>query len=235
MSENYRFLTVAALKCPGLVSFPIDETHHAASVLRLAVGAKIVAFDGMGRYGPAVVNEMKRDSFTAQVVEVREEPELKPNLTIACAIPKGKRLQTLVEKCVETGVDRIQPILTVRGVAKGEGSPDKWRRWIIEAAKQCRRARLPSITSPITLGAALCEAKDSGSDIRFADRAGQGEPSLSCGHAWVFIGPEGGFADGELAAMRHAGAAPFKLGPLIMRIETAAVAACVLIRRNASF
>ncbi|MCC8190002.1 MAG: 16S rRNA (uracil(1498)-N(3))-methyltransferase [Planctomycetes bacterium] len=235
MATPPRFLLDQPLTGPGEYVLGRLEAHHARQVLRLGRGDAVVVFDGRGGAAEAEITGGGRGELVVTVTEVRtgERPPLR--LTVATAIPKGKRWQMLVEKCTELGVDRIQPLLTERSVARGEGDGEKWRRWVVEAAKQCRRLWLPEVASPISLADFLHRSREDGARLVVADPGGEAPaavlPSPPPALAFaIVIGPEGGLTDAEVAACRAAGARLVRLGPFVLRVETAAAAACALIR-----
>ncbi len=235
MPRAPRFLLDEKLSSPGVYALNRQESHHAATVLRLRVGDEAVLFDGSGNYGEAIIELVDRDVVRARIDEVRTEPHLPLMVTLATAIPKGKRWQALVEKCTELGVDRIIPIHTGQSVAKGEGDPEKWRRWMVEAAKQSRRARIPEIVEPCSVQEALALAKRENSLLFVADPQGRslrshGEDLSHVVRVMALIGPEGGFTGEESALFKHYGARPVKLSSYILRVETAAAVICALIR-----
>ncbi len=235
MPKQPRFLLDDELSGPGEYVLNRMESHHAASVLRLRAGDAMVVFDGMGKYADALVEKADREAMRVKVEAVSAEPHMPLILTIATAIPKGKRWQALVEKCTELGVDRIIPLHTERSVAKGEGDANRWRRWMIEAAKQSRRAWIPEIIEPVPVQDAIAIAVAEESLLLYAD--GQGDSPRAYKdlleqnlRVMVFIGPEGGFTQTEMEVFRQAGASPLSLSHHILRVETAAVAVCALIR-----
>lgn len=137
-------------------------------------------------------------------------------------------MEWLVEKTVEAGVARIFPIAADRSVRKetGENSLRRWRRSAVEAAKQCGRADVPEVAEPMELSEAALRAGD-GVRIVATPGASARIPDLAAGasRVIVFVGPEGGFAPGEQAEIERLGARPCDLGPLVLRVETAAVVA----------
>jgi 16S rRNA (uracil1498-N3)-methyltransferase len=164
---------------------------------------------------------------------VENLPEQKPHLVIATAIPKGKRWQMLVEKCTELGVSEIQPLVCRYSVVEGQGDPGKWERWAVEAAKQCRRAYLPQIKAPVTLPDFLTRHFEGPCLLA----SPQGDPMMMWGgqidraeDTAFIIGPEAGLTEEEEAACYEASYAPVRFAPHILRIETAAIAACALAR-----
>ncbi|MDR1611268.1 MAG: 16S rRNA (uracil(1498)-N(3))-methyltransferase [Planctomycetota bacterium] len=235
MAEPHRFLASEPLLAPGEYALGPEESHHAFRVMRMAAGDAITLFDGFGRYGAAAISLADRDRVTARITEILEDSRPRVHLTIATAMPKGKRWQVLVEKCTELGVDRILPLLLDRSVAKGEGDPARWRRWAIEAAKQSRRARLPEILEPGTLAAAIALAEREAAALFVGSPGGESPkayaaPLAASGKALIVIGPEGGLSEREREWCGRAAAAEIRLSPFALRIETAAAAACTLIR-----
>jgi 16S rRNA (uracil1498-N3)-methyltransferase len=168
-----------------------------------------------------------------RITRLRRAEPVRPLLTVATAVPKGKRWQQLVEKCTELGASRIRPVRFRQSVAEGGSDPAKWRRWAVEAAKQCGRAWLPEVPAPVDLGAFLGEA-DAGVAYVCDPR---GEPLLKfAAHmgvaeaVTVLVGPEAGLMPEEAELCREHGLAPLRLGPHVLRIETAAQAACAAVR-----
>ena len=230
-----RFLLDEPMTGPGEYVLGRQESHHAVNVLRCRCDDAIVVFDGRGNYAEAIITDAGRNAVRVRVDGVHREEHLPLTLTIASAIPKGKRWQLLVEKCTELGADRILPLLSERSVAKGEGDAEKWRRWAVEAAKQSRRAWIPEISEPMALAEILAVAKRENALLFVADAGGESPASFQGmpGHAsraTVLIGPEGGFTAEEMAGVSAHGAKPIRLSPFILRIETAAAAACAVFR-----
>lgn len=231
-----RFLLEQELTGPGKYALGAEDSHHAAGVLRLGAGDAIVVFDGFGRYADAVIESADGKCVLVTVDGVYEEAHLPLKLTLATAIPKGKRWQILIEKCTELGVDCILPMLTERSVAKGEGDDGKWRRWIIEAAKQSRRSRLPEIGRPVRLADMPRIARERRAMLLAADPEGENPVAYRgmlehAGEVVVMIGPEGGFERKELEECKRHGAKTIRLSPFNLRVETAAAAVCAIIRQ----
>lgn len=223
----------------GLFDLPKDEVQHIGRVLRLKVGSPLIAFDGRGRAVRCQVASLDRRRGQASILEELNEPEtVLSNLTIAVAPAKGKRMAFLIEKLTELGVGRIQALETEFGQmsrAQIDKERESWLRKSIEASKQCGRFLLPDIPEPKT-PAQLCEALEG--------RAFIGSPKKSDTGIWatlssleakdgpftVFIGPEGGFSEAEIALLRGRMVEDLCLGDLILRIETAAIALAGLFR-----
>jgi 16S rRNA (uracil1498-N3)-methyltransferase len=204
----------------GWVAPPVLADHdryHLERVLRVRRGEPLTVSDGKGawrpcRYGP-VVEASGPVGFTAKA---------SPNLTVGFSIPKGDRPELIVQKLTELGIDRIVALHAERSVVRWDGDRAsrhlrRLRRVAREAAMQARRAWLPEVEGPLDVavlaasaGAATCEP-------------GGGPPTLEC--PVLLVGPEGGWSHGEavLTARKVA------LGPHVLRVETAALSAGVLL------
>jgi 16S rRNA (uracil1498-N3)-methyltransferase len=211
-------VVVSSLEAPALEA---ADAHHLARVLRLRDGELVTVTDGAGRWRRCrwIRGGLEPDGPT-QVVARAE-----PSITIGFAPAKGDRPEWTVQKLTEIGVDRIVPLRTARSVVRWEGARagqavDRLRRVAREAAMQARRCRLPEVAD-VAAPAMVPDA--------VLAEPGGGPPSLE--HPVVLIGPEGGWSEEELAAAPGTVA----VGALILRSETAAVAAAVLLaaRRNA--
>ncbi len=152
--------------------------------------------------------------------------EAVPDLTLAFAPIKKGRVDWLVEKAVELGVARLEPVITQRTIVD-KLNLERIRAHIVEAAEQCGRTALASIAEPVKFEAFL-RSIDPARPLYFADETG-GEPAASAfapGGATIFTGPEGGFTPDERDAIRALpNATAISLGPRILRAETAALAA----------
>lgn len=215
------------------------EFHHARNVLRVHPGDEVELFDGQGRYAAGTVMEMAKDRLVVSAGSVVVEPAGEFGITLAMAIPKlsSSGQECLVFHGTEIGIDRFWPIVSDRSSVRRVGL-DKWRRWSIEACKQCGRNRLPQFAEPVRLGAALAGLDEF--DLRIY---GSASGSSGCDfsqvagnwqNAIVFVGPEGGFTDDEIRELEDHAVGPIRIGRNVLRIETAAVAlASALIGRRA--
>lgn len=196
-----------------------DAVHHLLRVLRLREGESVTVTDGRGRWRPCAVSGAGLEPVGAsRFVAARPSP-----LTIAVAPPKGERLEWLVAKCTEVGIDRIVLLDAERSVVRWNGERavrqvERLRRVASEASMQSRRVRLPEISGPapsadvLPLAAvAELEGDDIGPDV-----------------TTIAIGPEGGWSPGELTKAARV----VSLGEQVLRVETAAVAAAVLMTRS---
>lgn len=208
---------VADLGAPVLDA---GDHHHLTRVLRLRPGDRLTVSDGAGRWRacrlPADGPALEYDGA------VEETPAPDPPITVAFALTKGDRPEWVVQKLTEAGVDRIVPFVAARSVvrwdaAKTARQAERFAVVAREAAMQCRRVRLPEVSPPVTFAQATVLP-----GATLADRAGAA-PSLA--RPTVLVGPEGGWSDEE----RACGLRAVALAPLVLRAETAAVAAGVLL------
>jgi 16S rRNA (uracil1498-N3)-methyltransferase len=205
-----------------------DDGHHLARARRLRAGEGVTAADGRGRWRGYVVAAVQGRSLSlAATGEARLEPELLPPLAVAFALTKGVKPETVVRQLTELGVDAVLPVVGDRSVARpGEGGDRvvaRLQRVAREAAMQCRRARVPQISSPTPLLELVGLP-----GLVVAERGGAATLPDGGGAGWtVLVGPEGGFSPSEAAAL---GSAPrLALGAHVLRSETAAVAAAAVL------
>lgn len=214
------------------------EAHHAANVLRLKAGERVVALDGQGSELGCTVKQVSKRGVTLAVYQRITVPPLPYQLTLVQAIPKGKTMETIVQKAAELGAWKVVPVLTDRTVTqidedRSESKVEKWKWIAIDAIKQCGSTWLPIIGEPIkpaqylatgdrtelTLIASLQSgAKHPRAQFReFQQERGRAPKSIS-----VWVGPEGDFTPAEVNSVLSSGALPITLGPLVLRSETAA-------------
>jgi len=204
-----------------------DEARHLARVLRCRIGDTVVAFDGSGVEWPAVVAAIGRDEVALDVGDAVERPGPAVAVTIAVALPKGERQKWLVEKLTELGVARLVPLVTRRGVAEATPAAcDRLRRGVIEAAKQCGRNTLMEIDPPRSI-ADLVALRPPETRLVVADPGAPPLAGAAAAAAIGLVGPEGGFAPEELAAIEAGGGTCAGLGPHVLRVETAAIVLAV--------
>jgi 16S rRNA (uracil1498-N3)-methyltransferase len=215
------------------------EAHHALHVLRLKRGELVTVLDGVGNEFLCAVENSSRHAVTLSVSLKNFTPPLPCSITLLQAVPKGKIIESVIQKAVELGARRIVPLLTERVVTQlddrdAADKRTKWQQVAIEAIKQCGAAWLPEIEAPMTIEQFL--ARKEKFDLSLVGslqgerrhpreclsgfQAKHGRLPQSVG---VWIGPEGDFTPEELEAIQAAGAAPISLGRLVLRVETAAI------------
>lgn len=228
--DRYFMATLAAHAAGDVVSLEEREAGHAARVKRQVPGNVIELFDGAGRHARAVVASAdRRRGVTAQIESVADEPPPTVRIHLACAVPRGDRMETLLDMATQLGVTRVTPLVFAHSTAAGAGRRlDRWHRVVVEACKQSRRSHLPVLEELTGFDAWLERAGDAAPVRWLADPHGR-EPSAGAGPAdgVVVVGPEGGLTDGERAAALAADFKPVRIGANILRVETAAVAAVV--------
>jgi len=215
-----------------------EEHHHLARVLRARPGESITLFDGAGAELRARVvrvgrseTELVADDAGPPSAGARVAPAETP-LVLLTAVPRGGRMDFLVQKCSELGVSRIVPIISERSVARPEpGRRARWEKIAREAARQCGRADVPAVAAPATLAAALDAPELPGRRLVLSPEAGARPlrallPDRAA--TALLVGPEGGLAAAEVEAAEAAGFVPVSLGPRILRVETAAIVAVAL-------
>jgi 16S rRNA (uracil1498-N3)-methyltransferase len=241
----HRFYLPPEQCCPPNFDLTGGEAHHARDVLRLDHAERVTVLDGAGRQFLCEVRDWERHRVSLAVVSCVSAPERTARITLLQAVPKGKTMETIIQKSTELGAARIVPLLTERvatrldGVQAGE-KREKWRQSAIEAIKQCGQPWLPEVDEPIPLPELL--EKGASFDlglvgslqgdgrhprVYFQEYEARHQRRPRTVAAW--IGPEGDFTGGELDLIRAAGARPIDLGPLILRSDTAALCALVLI------
>ncbi|MEA3053247.1 MAG: rRNA (uracil1498-N3)-methyltransferase [Sphingomonadales bacterium] len=201
--------------------------NYLGNVLRLGAGAQVKLFDDRTGEWLAEIREAGKKRLTLAVGERLRGREAVPDLWLLFAPIKRGRIDWLVEKATELGVARLVPVLTRRTIVD-RLNLERLRAHVVEAAEQCERTALPELTAPHKLENILA-SWPAERTLFFADEAG-GEPLRPApGPAAILIGPEGGFADEERAAIRALPQArPISLGPRILRADTAALAAVTL-------
>ena len=203
------------------VELTADDRHHLERVLRLRPGEKVTVSDGRGHWRPCRYGGPGR-LVAEGPTEFVEAPA--PAITIGFALTKGQRPEWVVQKLTEVGVERIAPFVGQRSVARWDGERgtrhmERLRSVAREAAMQSRRVWLPIVEDPGTFEQLVAEAGAGGC------LAHPGGGALSLARPTVLVGPEGGFSAAEVGC----GLPTIDLGPSVLRAETAALAAGILL------
>jgi 16S rRNA (uracil1498-N3)-methyltransferase len=217
------------------------EAHHARDVLRMRVGEKLVIFNGRGREITAEIVDLGKDEIGLRKLHEAETPPLQCRIVLAQAIPKGKNMDLIVQKAVEIGAAEIAPIISDRTIVQIDSESaaqkqSKWQQIAIEAAKQCGQNWLPHVHEPRKLSELFSVTSDEPFDLQLIGSLQPGAQHLKkvlanysderrCRPRSVLmlVGPEGDFTPAELALARRHGCQPITLGPIILRVETAAI------------
>jgi 16S rRNA (uracil1498-N3)-methyltransferase len=214
------------------------EAHHALHVLRIRKGDQVTILDGAGREFLCAVENFDRDKIQLAVVQTKTVAAPPCPITLLQSVPKGKIIESIIQKATELGVARIVPLLSERVVMDLDDKhaarkAGKWQQVAIEAIKQCGAAWLPRVESPVTPKEFLARAEKFELPLVASLQPGAQHPrkyfeKFEAQHgrkpksACVWIGPEGDFTTEEVAAIVSAGALPITLGQLVLRVETAA-------------
>lgn len=227
-----RFFCPQALAPDSLVELPPAASHHALRVLRLDVGDAVTLFNGEGGEYPGRIAEAGRAVRVQLGAWIDIERESPLELVLAQALPSGDKMDFVVQKAVELGVARIQPLLALRSVVRLAGERaarrvEHLRQVAISACEQCGRNRLPEIAPILDLRQWLGQlAQDNQMQRLLLSPQGGRRPRALAGNRFLLlVGPEGGLDMEEAAAARLAGFADLSLGPRILRTETAGPAA----------
>jgi len=196
-----------------------EDLHHAQRVLRLRQGEEITVSDGAGGWRRCRWTTGGRAEPES---EIATDPKPDPPLTVGFALTKGEKGTTVVQKLTECGVDRIIPFVAERSIVRWDGRKqvevvDRWRRIAREASMQSQRTWLPTVNPVIDFDGI---ARSAAPVIAHMDGS-----SLAPGDDFVLVGPEGGWSERELGM----GGRRVRLAPHVLRAETAAVAAGVLL------
>src|SRR6185437_3365481 len=216
-----------------------SEAHHAAGVLRKKIGDVIDLFDGRDACFRGRIDGIDAGEVRGTLLESRAGSALPAAVTLFQALIKGPRWDWLLQKACEIGVQGIVPLVTARTVVRiGKeavaGKLERWNRIAAEASKQCGRPALMKVEAPRLFRDALAGgAPDRLSLIPWEkeDRLGirQACAAFEGGHAAsVYVGPEGGWDGDEIASARKARVLPVRLGPTLLRSETAGLVASTL-------
>jgi len=215
------------------------EAHHALNVLRLKRGELVTVLDGIGNESLCTVEDCARNIVTLSVSLKNFIPALPCSITLLQAVPKGKIIESIIQKSVELGARRLVPLLSERVVTQlddddGEHKREKWQQVAIEAIKQCAAAWLPKVEAPMTIeqflarkeifdlslvGSLQKERRHPREVLHEFKKKHERLPQSVA----VWIGPEGDFTLDELKAIQNSGAQPITLGNLTLRVETAAI------------
>jgi len=225
------------------LELPADQLHYLRNVLRLKAGDALTLFDGRGFEYSAVITDLGGRRAQVRVSSknrIPEEPT--PKITLAQALPKGAKLEWIIQKATELGASGILPFTSTRSVPKiqenrSEQKLSRWRKIAAEAAEQCGRPDVPEIPAIMPFEKVLGRA-DAGS-LKVIFWEAESERSLreilrentdSVKDVFAVVGPEGGFAPAEIDRARAAGFVTASLGRRVLRVQTAALAVLAVLQ-----
>ena len=215
------------------------ERHHLLNVLRLKSGDDVQIFDGEGNSYIACLRDTESSPAIASIRDHQFHPPISPYITLFQAIPKSDKMDLIVQKATEIGVDEIVPMICERSIPRLGGDAqkkrrDRWERIAIEASKQCGRPRFPKSIEARSMDECLEQAKtcelslllwENEVERKIKDVLRNFQEVKSIG---LFIGPEGGISDAEVKNAIDSGCLPTTFGGNTLRTETAAIVAVTL-------
>lgn len=214
-----------------------EDYHHIVRVMRMNIDDQIICCDRVGKIAKANITEITNDTVFANIVEWMENSsELPVKIAIASGLPKGDKLEYVIQKGTELGAHEFVPFIAARSIVKWDDKKaskkvDRWNKIAKEAAEQSHRSVLPTVHTPHSFKELIAESLSYDYKlIAYEEDAKQGEKSnlasvfnkLKDGQSvLVVIGPEGGLTEKEVDALREHGFISASFGPRILRTETA--------------
>lgn len=209
-----------------------DDVIHIKKVLRLKIDDIVTVCDGAERDYLAEISNIGTESITLTIIEAHENKNEPPvSVVLYQGMPKADKLEYIIQKSIELGVDSIVPIMTERTVVRFDSNKDigkkllRWQRIANEAAKQCNRGKLPNVLEPVSFKNAIADASQKSLGIIAYEDAEQKPQRIKPVNSTIsiFVGPEGGFSGEEIEIAQNYGIQTVSLGPRILRTETAGI------------
>ena len=208
-----------------------ENANHIINVLRCKIDEEIEISTGDGYDYICKIEEISKESLVVKIIDCfgnESEPNIK--ITLYQGLPKADKMELIIQKCIELGIDEIVPINTDRSIVKLSGKEDKkiirWNKIAESAAKQSRRGKIPKVTNIINFDDAINKAKENDFNIIPYEKERVNTiknitKNLNGTKIGVFIGPEGGFSESEIENAIKNSILPITLGKRILRTETA--------------
>jgi 16S rRNA (uracil1498-N3)-methyltransferase len=238
LAEITRLFSTSRLEVGDVLSLSKEEAHHLYKVLRAGAGDRVEVADDVGRLFVAELDGER------QATLLEERPAAgsgEGEVTLYQTVPKGRHMDLVVEKATELGVTRIVPLSSERSVVRlsdGDGKVRRWRRVAEAAARQSLQLRVPEVVEVVSFSEAVREAGEAGLLLHNGLDLPPLEDIVAGTMVDLFVGPEGGWSDGELEMARESGLHFASLGPHRLRSETAGMVAvaraCAVLERTRS-
>ncbi len=210
-----------------------EQARYISSVLRLKSGELLAIFDGLGhRYVCKIINTYKKEVLAEIIKEEPYSAESPISIILAQGMPKGDKMDFIVQKATELGVKTIIPVITERSQVRRSEKVKRWRKIALSASQQSGREKIPDITEPVSLKDFLADysqgiffsEEEKASRIKTVLKEFKDSTTIP-----ILIGPEGGFSKTEANMALKRGFTAGFLGPRILRTETAAITAISII------
>ena len=232
-----RIYTEQSLTPHHLITLEPEPSHHLAHVLRIKIDDELRLFNGDGREYTGTVTQISNKQVNVDISEqLREEPHPSLSINLMIGVSRGERMDYALQKAVELGVTSIQPVFSRRCMVKLHGKRldrrrEHWQRIVASACEQAARCRLPDLQCPRDYTAVLqTPPLDLALLLDHRSRKSLHELPSPAGRVSLLIGPEGGLTDDERSLAHQQGFLGIRLGPRILRTETAPLAAIAAIQ-----
>ena len=217
-----------------------EDVKHISKVLRCRIGEELEVCDNNNNEYICEITNIDKNQVELNIVEkvdIQRESDLK--IKVYQGLPKGPKMEMILQKLTEVGVDEIILVQTKRTVVKVDDKKEdkkleRWERIIYEAAKQSKRGKIPSLRGVLTFKEALADMKEN--DFNIAPYENEKTKSIkqaikgvNINNIGIFVGPEGGFEETEIEAIEEIGGQSVSLGPRILRTETASLVASSIV------
>ncbi|MDD3653938.1 MAG: 16S rRNA (uracil(1498)-N(3))-methyltransferase [Desulfotomaculaceae bacterium] len=226
----------------GKIYLNKSDVIHVKRVLRLRPGENLVLMDGRGKTYLAIIEKFIAGAVVCDIIREIPSSTASPlRITLVQGIPKGNKMELIIQKGTELGVNLVIPLLCERTVVKLDEDKipkrlERWQKIALEAAKQCRRSDVPKISRPKSWDEMLCALPPGAvAMIPWEEEFVYSVKDFCLQHLelasiYIFIGPEGGFTREEVERARLYGVCPVTLGPRILRTETASMAVLTMVQ-----
>ncbi len=217
-----------------------EDVKHISKVLRCRTGEELEVCDNNNNEYICEITNIDKNQVELNILEkvdIQRESDLK--IKVYQGLPKGPKMEMILQKLTEVGVDEIILVQTKRTVVKVDDKKEdkkieRWERIIYEAAKQSKRGKIPTLRGVLTFKEALADMKEN--DFNIAPYENEKTKSIkqaikgvNINNIGIFVGPEGGFEETEIEAIEDIGGQSVSLGPRILRTETASLVASSIV------
>jgi len=234
----HRFFVPPSVLAEPVIPLTGEVLHHLATVLRLSVNEEIVLLDGRGTLCRCRITALGKKSGQATVLERWQEQDTAFPVHLLQALPKGDKMDLVLQKGTELGIGRFSPLFSRRSVPRlaperAAQRHQRWQRIVSGAARQSRRPILPKVAAPCLLAESLADCDEELRLMLWEEGSrplAEALPAEAPASLALLVGPEGGFTAEEAQIAVEARFQPVHLGPRIMRSETAGFAVTAIVQ-----